>query len=212
MKKIILILTFSFALIILSCNKDPLGIEENVRIIPLVLPDTTKPDVKTKFRTDNVVCEFIEKIKIVNNPDTVSVRWNPLLLDASATIDTLGGLKLLNFSINAQRVPDTLAEYRKEHILEFNFSLDSFDVVEKYEAEKNNNNYASKLMLQMLPSRKIETIHGNYPITITFRNAALEGKLLILRGRFVIDVPNTNSSQKYDYLFVGEFNIHFNLE
>ncbi|ROL62182.1 hypothetical protein D9V86_02070 [Bacteroidetes/Chlorobi group bacterium ChocPot_Mid] len=210
MKKIILISALAVAFILTSCYESPLGIEKNVIIIPL--DSNPKPDIRTKFRADTVICEFVEKIKLNNSNDTLNVRWTPLLLDANAIIDTLGGLKLINFFINAQRAPDSIAEYRKEHVLGINLNLDSFLVENKFFSESNNNYYHSRLALQMLPSRKIEYIFGNYLFILTFRAPVYENKKLILRGRFTIDVPNAGSQLKYKYIFVGEFAIHFKLE
>ena len=213
MKTLLIILALATASIIISCDTDPLGIEENVLIIPLNKKDTIPlPEIKTKFRSDTVICEFSEKIKLTNSQDTMSVRWTPLLLDATAVIDTLGGLKLDNLIINAQRFQDSLAEYRKEQVLGFHLNLDSFKIVEKYVIEKNNEYCASKLILQILPSDKIETVHGNYPLTINFNETLYEDRKLILRGKFQIKVPSLHTPKKYDYIFVGDFNIHFKLE
>lgn len=210
MKKLILISALAVAFLLTACYENPLGIEKNVNIIPL--DSNPKPDIKTKFRTDTVLTEFFDRIKLSNANDTISVRWTPLLIDANAVIDTLGGLKLINFNINTQRAPDSLAEYRKEHVLGFQLNLDSFKIVEKFETERNKDNFTSKLMLQLFPSKKIETIYGNYLFVLTFRKPVFENKKMILRGRFVIDVPNAGSQQKYDYKFVGEFAMHFKME
>lgn len=214
MKSLILLFALTTVIIFAACDKDPLGIEDNILIIPLHKPEDTIPipDVKTKFRADTVICEFSEKIKLTNSNDTLSVRWNPLLLDASAVIDTLGGLKLDNLLINAQRFQDTLAEYRKEHILGFHMNLDSFKIVDEYITEHNTGIYASKIILQIIPTKKVETIHGNYPIKITFKEPDYETRKLIIKGRFQIIVPTMHQPKKYDYNFVGDFIIHFTIE
>ncbi|MFH1051163.1 MAG: hypothetical protein V1779_09590 [bacterium] len=211
MKKLIMFIALITVVILAACDKDPLGIEDNI-IITKLTEDEPIPEVKTEFESDTVICEFIEKIKLINSNDTLSLRWSPLLIDASAVIDTLGGLTLINFVINTQRYTDSLAEYRKEHILGFHLNLDSFDIVEQYTAEQNNPNYKSQLSLQLLPSKKVENVFGNYPFIITFRNPVYDDGRLVIRGRFQIIVPTYQQTKKYDYIFIGEFNMHFTLE
>jgi hypothetical protein len=211
MKKIILLTALSLVFIFTSCSKDPLGIEDNVKITKLTKDDSI-PEVKTKFRSDTVVCEFVEKIKLVSYNDTISVKWNPLLIDASAIIDTLGGLKLDAFSLSVQRAPDSLAEYRKEQVLGFYLNLDSFNIVDRTEFGHTNEYYKSKIAMQFFPSKKVENKLGNYPLLLTFRAPVYDNKKMILRGRFQITIPLNQTPKKYDYLYIGEFAIHFTLE
>ena len=217
MKILILILTVIFLAGFISCNENSLNIEDNV--LKTLMTDTTgkTPDpeeIITKFRADSINLVFCEKIVWINEKDTIFTGWNPLLIDAAAVIDTGYKPFRLQMNIMAQRRQelDSISKYRNEHIIGFQLNLDSFSIEEKYETNKNTNIYRSKIHIQLLPGKGVETHIGDYPFTITFDNTGIERNILFLSGRFFIDVPVEHQEKKYKYYFIGEFTIRFPLE
>ncbi|MFC2130904.1 hypothetical protein ACFLSQ_05680 [Bacteroidota bacterium] len=217
MKIIILILTVVIFAGFISCKENSLNIEDNV--LKTLLTDTTEktPDTEeiiTKFRADSITMVFVEKIVWINERDTTFPRWNPLLINTDAVIDTGNKPFRLQMNIMAQRRQelDSISKYRKEHVIGFQLNLDSFSILEEYESNKNTDIYQSKIHIQLLPEKNMKTYFDDYPITIIFHKSEIEKKVLSLSGRFTIDVPVEHQEKKYDYYFIGEFTMRFPLE
>jgi len=217
MKILILLLTVIFLAGFISCNENSLKIEDNV--LKTLLTDTTgkTPDTEeiiTLFKADSISMVFLEKNIWINERDTTFTRWNPLLIDTEAVIDTGNQPFRLQMNIIAQRSQelDSISKYRNEHIIGFQLNLDSFIIVEEYESNKNTDIYKSKIHIQLLPEKAMETHFGDYSTTITFDNIGIERNVISLSGRFTIDVPVEHQEKKYDYYFIVEFSIRFPLE
>lgn len=222
MKKLILFIASILTVTLIACDKDSVGIEENLRKTPLYVdkndstdnkPDTTKKDIKTKFRSDSVVIKFWEKHIFMQGSDTITTRWTPLLFDVFAIVDTSKSPFFEKLFITAQRFKDdSVAQFRKEVILGFNLELDSFKLVKEYNTNKNNRQYKSKMNLYIINEKVIKTIIGDYPIELKFGQLVKEGEYLFLNGKFTIVVPLFHQQMKYNYFFIGEMNFRFKLD
>ncbi len=216
MKK--LFLAVLFALILASCSKDPLGIEDNVIAVPIgngdFVADTTTPqgEPKTKFLADSVRLTLRELF--VRKIDTLSIPWGAEVSAGKAAIDTASRPFVLDAFISARRKRDSTPAplFAYQYINAFEAILSKIEIKGAYRLERNLSAIKTSLTVVRKMPRQAVTFYGEYFFSLSFKEPFIRGDYLWISAEIKFNAPNLYRMKKLEDILAGTLEIRFPLK